>query len=286
MARGDHIYVERFQGVYSHHGLDRGDGTVVHLCADEGAGKLTSAVRCSKMVDFAQGAEVKVMRYGERLSGEEAVARAESLLGSSGYDLFSNNCEHFACWCVTGERLSEQVRAAGAGAGLLGTAALGPRAGVGLVAGVGETPALSAPNLMSGLRKVGGGNAVGGLAVLAGAGAVLGGGAVCLAFRDRSCLPDEERDARRAARAATVAGGAIGTVGVVYAVGRLGVPGYGAAGISSGLSALGAPLGGGMVAGMTVSVLAPALLAAALAVLLYALVRYIRPRRAPVCPNG
>ena len=30
MARGDHIYVERLGGVYAHHGIDTGDGWVIH----------------------------------------------------------------------------------------------------------------------------------------------------------------------------------------------------------------------------------------------------------------
>jgi hypothetical protein len=146
---------------------------------------------------------------------------------------------------------------------------LGPRAGIGLVAGAGETPAFSAPNLMSGLRKVGGGSALGVVAVLAGA--VLGAGSACLTLQDRSCLPEPERQARSAGRGGAVAGGTVGAAGVVYSVGALGVPGFSAAGISSGLSALGAPLGGGMVAGVTVSVLA-----AVAAALFYMLIRWFR----------
>ena len=30
MAKGDHIYVERLAGVYAHHGIDTGDGWVIH----------------------------------------------------------------------------------------------------------------------------------------------------------------------------------------------------------------------------------------------------------------
>lgn len=98
------------------------------------------------------------------------------------------------------------------------------------------------------------------------------------AFRDRQYLPAEERSARRTARGGAVAGGALGAGGVIYLVGALGVPGYGAAGLSSGLCAVGAPLGGGMAAGLTVSVAAPALLAALLALLLYGLVRWLQSR--------
>ena len=42
-------------------------------------------------------------------------------MDATGYDLFGNNCEHFAYWCKTGLKRSRQVRratraAAGAGA--------------------------------------------------------------------------------------------------------------------------------------------------------------------------
>lgn len=42
-------------------------------------------------------------------SPEETVARAESKLGCKKYNLFFNNCEHFAIWCKTGLHISEQI---------------------------------------------------------------------------------------------------------------------------------------------------------------------------------
>ncbi|XP_063423443.1 uncharacterized protein LOC134707532 [Mytilus trossulus] len=43
----------------------------------------------------------------------EADADAEGGKGEFVYDLFVNNCEHFATWCVTGQKLSLQVRKVG-----------------------------------------------------------------------------------------------------------------------------------------------------------------------------
>lgn len=42
---------------------------------------------------------------------EEIIERAQSKLGSNfgGYDLYKNNCEHFASWCVTGVRRPRQT---------------------------------------------------------------------------------------------------------------------------------------------------------------------------------
>src|ERR1019366_958693 len=73
-------------------------------------------------------------------------------------------------------------------------------------------------------------------------------------------------------------GTALGACGVLYLVGSLGVPGYGAAGLSTGLSALGTPLGGGIVAGITVATAAPALLAALLALIFYGVARWLDSR--------
>ncbi|XP_063438765.1 uncharacterized protein LOC134719735 [Mytilus trossulus] len=50
-------------------------------------------------------------------SPEEIVKRASDALGGDqeefGYNVFNNNCEHFASWCVTGRSLSIQIRKAG-----------------------------------------------------------------------------------------------------------------------------------------------------------------------------
>ncbi|MBR2207235.1 MAG: lecithin retinol acyltransferase family protein, partial [Synergistaceae bacterium] len=42
-------------------------------------------------------------------SGDETVARARGELGKKGYNLVTNNCEHFAIWCKTGLQESSQV---------------------------------------------------------------------------------------------------------------------------------------------------------------------------------
>ena len=42
-------------------------------------------------------------------SETEIVRRARSRLSEKGYNLFKNNCEHFARWCATGENISYQI---------------------------------------------------------------------------------------------------------------------------------------------------------------------------------
>jgi len=44
-------------------------------------------------------------------SADAVVERAESRLGEWSYDLFVNNCEHFAVWCKTGVSRSRQTEA-------------------------------------------------------------------------------------------------------------------------------------------------------------------------------
>jgi hypothetical protein len=56
---------------------------------------------------------MKEMKY-RLYRPEETVERARSKMGSKGYNLLFNNCEHFAIWCKTGIHESHQVN------GLLG----------------------------------------------------------------------------------------------------------------------------------------------------------------------
>lgn len=106
MSRGDHIYVRRRRR-YSHHGIDCGDGTVIHYV---GAWRTVRRVDRTSLDLFAQGSQVHVRPYRRRLPVEEIVENAESRLGSQGYHLVRNNCEHFATWASTGSAASSQVR--------------------------------------------------------------------------------------------------------------------------------------------------------------------------------
>jgi len=142
MARGDHVFALRLGGVYSHHAVDVGDGSVIHYT---GPSQLSSSVARTPFVAFAAGDEVRVRSYQEffaalalrsdpierwtaelrrahdRLRGvaletldfspDAVIARAESRLGERRFDIVLNNCEHFASWCKTGLSESRQVEA-------------------------------------------------------------------------------------------------------------------------------------------------------------------------------
>ncbi len=100
MAKGDHLYVSR--GTYFHHGIDCGDGTVIHYREGESITRSAEAF-------FALGERISVKPYTDSDSPEVVVERAASRLGERDYHIVFNNCEHFAAWCKTGKHRSQQV---------------------------------------------------------------------------------------------------------------------------------------------------------------------------------
>lgn len=109
MARGDHIFVPRWRGMYTHHGIDIGDGTVVHF-SGEPLRLAEARVERDTMEVFCGGEALSVMEYGEEaLEAEAVVDMALSRVGERGYRLWHNNCEHFASYCKTGRPVSPQA---------------------------------------------------------------------------------------------------------------------------------------------------------------------------------
>jgi Lecithin retinol acyltransferase len=86
MTRGDHIYVG--QVVYTRHGIDVGDGRVIHCGDDSGGSKAHAGVRYATLQEFVQGGEVRVWGHGESYGPEEVAARAESKVGEGDHDVF------------------------------------------------------------------------------------------------------------------------------------------------------------------------------------------------------
>jgi hypothetical protein len=107
MARGDHLRVRRFG--YWHHGIDCGDGTVIHY-AGLVREKSDAYVRRTSLAEFAKGRAIRVVECGP-CDPELAVSRAESMVGGGRYHLLFNNCEHLASWSATGRRTSGQLSA-------------------------------------------------------------------------------------------------------------------------------------------------------------------------------
>jgi len=290
MSRGDHIYVIRRAG-YSHHGIDCGDGSVIHFTGEPGALKQGACIARSSLDEFLQGGRRRERNYGLRDDAETTVARAESKLGDTGYHIVSNNCEHFATWCCTGTPASKQVRGVGSltAQGAVATSTVVATGGV--VASVGVVQGLSGAGIMSALASAGatvGGGAAVGPAVIGAAPALVAVGITQIALRDDETLPEHERAARRDGRLASAAGAAGATVAGVSAISAAGATaGLSAAGITSGLAAIGATVGGGMVAGTTVVVAAPAVAAAGVATAVFLASRKLRAiRRSGELPDS
>ena len=102
MAAADHLEVPRQHGLFNHHGIDLGDGTVAHYL--EGREILRSSLE-----EFSQEQPLRVISYAEASPVGVTLRRAMGRLGEQDYNLLFNNCEHFATWCKTGRHRSGQV---------------------------------------------------------------------------------------------------------------------------------------------------------------------------------
>jgi hypothetical protein len=267
MARGDHIFV--CQQGYTHHGIDLGDGSVVHWAPPNPtsnpllgalARKNQAEVRQDALPEFTGGRAVWVREYTGGFDADTAVKRALSRCGDRGYHLADNNCEHFACWCKIGRHHSEQVR--NVAAKVVGSAGVVTAVGasLGVVSGSGPVAGLSASGAAGGLSVVGqvlGAGPAAGLIALVAVPGVASVVAVRSVLADDVDCPPKEREARAAGRAAGVGGVTAGAVATVSAVAAAGVPGLSAVGITTGLASLGA---GSAALGLTGVLAFPAVL--------------------------
>jgi hypothetical protein len=264
---------------YTHHGIYAGDGKVIHY-AGFGDGPHSGPVELTTLARFKGGGGFHVKKHGNAaFNGKDVVERAHSRIGENVYCLFSNNCEHFANWCIDGDHASTQVDfGAAASAPTAGTLiGLGARAGV---SASGPVAGLSGAGSMGGLAEIGavvGGGTVAGIAIVGGAGgaamASLINGTL---LKDNSAHDRKERSSRSVGRKASYAGAAAGTAGSVAAISAMGTTaGLSAAGITSGLAAIGGTVGGGMAAGIAVTAAAPAAAAAVLGYGLYKAAKWL-----------
>jgi hypothetical protein len=104
LALADHLQAPRQHGLFNHHGIDLGDGTVAHYL--EGR-----AILRSPLEEFSRSQPITVVAYPEEEVSAPGVTvrRAMGRLGEQNYNLLFNNCEHFAHWCKTGRHRSSQV---------------------------------------------------------------------------------------------------------------------------------------------------------------------------------
>lgn len=207
MAKGDHIKVNRI--AYFHHGIDIGDGTVVHFTGGP-ENKIDAEIKRTSMEYFLNGGQLEIVEYSKAKSSDEVVQEALRHGGEVGYNLIANNCEHFARYCKTGDFKSEQVENAVASTAGSTAAAVGMYASVGAIATAGSVVGVSGPGVMAGLAAIGPGGAVGGVLALAVAPAICSNLAIFKLLQDDDKLCAEERESRAVGKGAAIAGTAAG----------------------------------------------------------------------------
>lgn len=114
---GDHIRVQRMNGIYYHHGIYVSDEEVIHFTGTEDDSILNwsnNEVIKSDLKFFLNGGILEVREYTEDEKNdlyppEHIVNYARTCLGDKGYNLIFNNCEHFANVCTLGRFRSKQV---------------------------------------------------------------------------------------------------------------------------------------------------------------------------------
>ena len=116
-SKGDHIRVQRVGGIYSHHGVYVSDDEVIHFTGTEDDSILDWSkpeVIKTDLSHFLKDGILEVREYTDEefsdlYTPEQIVDFARACLGEKGYNLFFNNCEHFANMCTLGRFRSKQV---------------------------------------------------------------------------------------------------------------------------------------------------------------------------------
>lgn len=117
LREGDHLVSSRLG--YDHYAIYVGGNAVIHY-ADfaDGIGS-DGEISLATLKEFRNGSDVQVELHPlGSLNRQTTVERAYSRLGENWYNVFLNNCEHFANWCVRGTHSSPHLNA------LIGKAAL------------------------------------------------------------------------------------------------------------------------------------------------------------------
>lgn len=115
--KGDHIRVQRMNGLYAHHGVYVSDSEVIHFTGTDDDSILDwdkPEVISTDLATFLKGGILEVKEYTDEefadlYSPEQIVVYARACLGDKGYNLIFNNCEHFANVCTLGRFRSNQV---------------------------------------------------------------------------------------------------------------------------------------------------------------------------------
>lgn len=105
-SKGDHLVTNiDITGFTEHHGLYIGKGQVIHLTEED------RKVVQTCLYSFSNGNDIRVKQHAP--NPDRAINRAKNKLGKRGYNLVSNNCEHFVNHCIKGKQTSNQISNSG-----------------------------------------------------------------------------------------------------------------------------------------------------------------------------
>ena len=119
LRRGDTIVATKMKGTYLHYGIYVGNGEVIHYSylKEENFFDKDTHVRIVKTSyeDFANGSQTYREPLREDMnanSGRKTAKIANSMVDNDfgGYNLATNNCEHFANYCRYNEKVSFQIK--------------------------------------------------------------------------------------------------------------------------------------------------------------------------------
>jgi HRAS-like suppressor 3 len=109
IALGAHLTSPR-RG-FVHHGIYVGDRRVIHYGGYERSLR-RRPVEIVTVEQFTRGRGLAIVdSVAPEYAGHACVERARSRLGEDRYRLWSNNCEHFTEWCISGASRSRQAEA-------------------------------------------------------------------------------------------------------------------------------------------------------------------------------
>jgi len=109
MYKGQHLYIKKASGTYTHHGLGLGDDRVIHYSGLANDFANEGVIEEISLSEFAEDKEIKIRPHLDRkYKPDETIIRAGLRLGEAQYHILHNNCEHFVEWCITGQHQSDQ----------------------------------------------------------------------------------------------------------------------------------------------------------------------------------
>jgi len=107
--KGQHLYIKKAGGSYTHHGLGLGNNQIIHYSGLADGVSLAGEIEEISLDAFSQGQEILLKEHSHRqFSLDDSILRAQLRLGESQYHVLHNNCEHFVEWCISGNHRSFQ----------------------------------------------------------------------------------------------------------------------------------------------------------------------------------